>query len=57
MGSYLSDTVPHLTKHSFAIFTSVPSNDRGEDWITIARLDKNYYFADSLGKKRSTYLF
>ena len=22
-----------------------------------ARLDKNYYFADSLGKKRSTYLF
>ena len=44
MGSYLSDTVPQLTKHSFAIFTSVPSNDRGEaglrllDWIKTTTL-------------------
>ena len=56
MGSYLSDTVPQLTKHSFAIFTSVPSNDRGEaglrllDWIKITTLL-------ILWKKRSTYLF
>ena len=57
MGSYPSDTVPQLTKYSFAIITSAPSNDRGEHWIMIARLDKSYYFADSLRRKRSTYPF
>ena len=57
MGSYPSDTVPQLTKYSFAIINSVPSNDRGEHWIMIARLDKSYYFANSLGRKRSTYPF
>ena len=54
VGSYPSDTVPQLKKNSFAIINSAPSNDRGEHWILIARLDKSYYFADSLGKKRST---
>ena len=53
MGSYPSDTVPQLTKNSFAIINSAPSNDRGEQWIMIARLDKSYYFADYLGRKRS----
>ena len=57
MGSYPSDTVPQLTKYSLAIINSAPSNDRGEHWITIARLDKSYYFADSLGRKRSNYHF
>ena len=57
MGSYFSDTVPQLTKYSFAIINSAPSNDRGEHWIMIARPDKSYYFADSLGRKRSTYPF
>ena len=57
MGSYPSDTVPQLTKYSFAIINSAPSNDRGEHWIMIARLNKSYYFADSLGRKRSTYPF
>ena len=57
MGSYPSDTVPQLTKYSFAIINSAPSNDRGEHWIMIARLDKSYYFSDSLGRKRSTYPF
>ena len=57
MGSYPSDTVPQLTKYSFAIINSAPSNDRGEHWIMIARLDKSYYCADSLGRKRSTYPF
>ena len=42
MGSYPSDTVPQLTKYSFAIINSDPSNDRGEHWIMIARLDKSY---------------
>ena len=57
MGSYPSDTVPQLTKYSSAIFNSAPRNDRREHWIMIARLDKSYYIADSLGKKRSTYPF
>ena len=57
MGSYPSDTVPQLTKYYFAIINSAPSNDRGEHWIMIARLDKNYYFADCLVRKRSTYPF
>ena len=30
MGSYPSDRVPQLTKNSFAIVNSAPSNDRGE---------------------------
>ena len=54
MRSYSSDTVPQLTKYSFAIINSSPSNDSGEHWIMIARLDKSYYFADSLGRKRLT---
>ena len=57
MGSYPSDKVPKLTKYSFAIVNSAPSNDRGEHWIMMARLDKTYYFADSLGRKRTTYSF
>ena len=56
MGSYPSDTVPQLTKYS-EIINLTPSKDRGERWIIIARLDKSYYFADSLGRKRSTYTF
>ena len=57
MGSYPSVEVPRLTKYSFAIVTSAPSNDRGEHWIMIARLDKTYHFADSFGQKRTTYSF
>ena len=57
MGSYPSDEVPQLTKYSFAIVNSAPSNDRGEHWIMMARLDKTYYFADSLGRKRTAYSF
>ena len=47
MGSYPSDKVPHLTKYTFAIIISAPSNDSGEHWIMKARLDKTYYFVDS----------
>ena len=42
MGSYPSDKVPQLTKYSFAIINSAPSNDRGEHWFIIARIDKTY---------------
>ena len=57
MGSYPSDKVPQLTKYSFAIINSASSNDRGEHWIMIARLNKTYYFADSLVRKRTAYSF
>ena len=57
MGSYPSDTVPHLTKYSFANIDSALSKDRGQQWIMIARLEKSYYFADWLGRNRSTYPF
>ena len=57
MGSYPSDKVPQLTKYTFAIVNSAPSNDRGEHWIMIMRLDETYYFADSLGRKRTAYSF
>ena len=42
MGSYPSDKVPQLTKDSFAIANSAPSNDRGVHWIMITGLDKDY---------------
>ena len=57
MGTYPSDKVPELTKYSFTVINSAPSNDRRENWILIARLDKSYYFADSLARERSTYPF
>ena len=53
MGTYLSDEVPQLTKYSFAIVNLAPSKDSGEHWIMIARLDKSYYSADSLGRKKN----
>ena len=57
MGSHPSDKVPQLTKHYFAIINSAPSNDRGEHWTLTARVDKIYYFADSMGRKITTYSF
>ena len=57
MGSYPSDKVPRLKKYSFAIINSAPSNDRGEHWIMIARLDKTYYFADCLVQKQQLIAF
>ena len=44
IGAYSSDKVPQLTKYSFEIINSASSNDTGEHWILIARLNKNYYF-------------
>ena len=46
MGSYTSDTVPQLKKNTLLQILTQPQ-DRGENWIMIARLYKSYYFADS----------
>ena len=56
-GSYPSDRGSQLTKYSFAVINSAPSNDRGEHWIMIARLNKTYYFAASLVKKKQPITF
>ena len=40
MGAYASDAVPQLTNYSFAIIISAPSNDRGEHWNMVPRLEK-----------------
>ena len=42
MGFYPSEKSLQLTKYSFATINSAPSIDRGEHWIMIARLNKNY---------------
>ena len=52
-----SDKVHELTKYSFTVINSAPSNDRRENWTLIARLEKSYYFADSLAIERSTHPF
>ena len=57
MRSYPSDKLPRLTKYPFGIVNSAPSKNREEHWIMIGRLDKPYYLADSLGRKRTTYSF
>ena len=57
MGSYPSDKNPQPTKYSFTIINSAPNNDKGEHCSMIARLDETYYFADSLGRKKTLYSF
>ena len=37
MRSYRSDKVPRLTKYSFAMVNSAPSNDRGEHFLNSTR--------------------
>ena len=56
-GSCPSDRAPRLKKYTFAITNSAPSNDRGEHWIMIARLDTTHYFTHSLGENVSTIPF
>ena len=55
VGSYPSDKELRLA--IIAIINSALRNGIGEHWIIIAQMDKTYYFADSLGTKRSTYSF
>ena len=55
MGSHPSDKVPQQRKFSFATINSAPSNNTKEHWILIARLDKTYYLADSLDRRRTIY--
>ena len=57
IGSFPADFIPNLTKFSFAIINTASSTEVGEHWILIARLNRNYYFADSLIRSVTHYKF
>ena len=50
IGSFPADFVPNLPKFVFAIFNTSPNSEVGEHWIMIGRLNRNYYYADSLAR-------
>ena len=50
IGSFPADCVPRLPTFSFAIINTSPSSEAKEHWIMIARLNRTYYYADSLAR-------
>ena len=54
--SFPSDYVPTLDNDTFAIVNTQPSNVQGEHWIMIAKSRQILYFADSLGRKKYSFL-
>ena len=57
IGSFPADCVPRLPTFSFAIINTSPSSEDGEHWIMIARLNRIYYYADSLARPIAKYKF
>ena len=55
-GSFPSDYVPSLDNDTFAITNTQPSNMQGEHWIVIVTSGQILYFADSLGRKKYSFL-
>ena len=55
IGSFPADCVPRLPTFSFAIINTSPSSEAGEHWIMIARLNRIYYYADSLARRITKY--
>ena len=55
-GSFPTDYVPTLDNDTFAIINTQPSSMRGEQWIMIANSCQKMYFADSLDRKRYSFL-
>ena len=56
LGSFPSDYVPTLAIDTFAIINTQPSKMQGEHWIMIANFRHELYFADSLGRKKYSFL-
>ena len=54
--SFPSDFVPTLDNDIFAIINTQPSKMQGEHWIMIANSRQKLYFADSLGRKKYSFL-
>ena len=57
LGSSPMDSIPRLATFSFAIINTSPSSEAGEHWIMIARLNRTYYYADSLARPITKYKF
>ena len=55
-GFFPSDFVPTLDTDTFAIINTQPINLQGEHWIMIANSGQKLYFADSLGRKKYSFL-
>ena len=56
LGSFPLDYGPTLDNDTFAIINTQPSNMQGEHWIMIANFRHELYFADSLGRKKYSFL-
>ena len=56
LGSFPSDHVSTLDNDTFAIIKTQPSNMQGEHWIMIENVRHELYFADSLGRKKYSFL-
>ena len=56
LGSFLTDYVPTLDNDTFAIINTQPSNMQGEHLIMIAIFRYELYFADSIGRKKFSFL-
>ena len=55
-GSFPSDYVLTLDNDTLAIIYTQPSSMLGEHWIIIANSCQKLYFADSLGRKKYSFL-
>ena len=56
LGSFPSDYVSTLHKDNFAIINTQPNNMQGEHWTMIANFRHEFYFTDSLGCKKFSFL-
>ena len=55
-GAFPSDYVPTLDNDTFALIIKQPSEMQGEHWIMIANSRQILYCADSLGRKKYSFL-
>ena len=55
-GSFPSDYVPTFDQDTSAIINTQPSKMQVEHWIMIANSRQTLYFADSLGRKKYSFL-
>ena len=55
-GSFPSDYVPAFDNDNFAFINTQPSNMQGEHWIMIANSRQIMYFADTLGRRKYSFL-
>ena len=56
LGSFPSDYVPTLDNDTFALINTQPSILQGEHWIMIAKSRQKLCFADSLIRKKYSFL-